>query len=116
MTIADLTYEHKLALAALFELVTMADGEVIDPEAEQINRIAEVLGEEEYRKLLDEAEEKFGGIEELKEALRAVEQQEIREIIFGVILEEVMESPATARSSDLLDWLQNTWNIEVKEA
>ena len=116
MTIADLEYAHKLALAALFELVTMADGEVIEPEAEQINRIAGELGEEEYRKLLDKAEEKFTGLEELKAALQAIENQEARETIFGVVLEEVMESPATTRSSDLLDWLKNTWNIEVKEA
>ena len=116
MTIADLKHEERVALAALLELCTMADGEVTEPEAEQLGKIVAELGEDEYRKLLDEADEKFDGLEGLKTALTAITNQEARELIFGLVLEEVMESPATSHSSDLLDWLKNTWGIEVKDA
>jgi len=116
MTIADLTHDEKVALAALLEMVSMADGEVTEPEAQNLGRIAAALGEDEYRALLDEADEKFDGVEALKEALAAIERQEARELIFGEALAELMESPATHPATELMEWLKTTWKIEVKEA
>ncbi|MBT3192741.1 MAG: hypothetical protein HN341_09330 [Verrucomicrobia bacterium] len=115
MTLSQLSHEQKLALVALLELFTMADGTVSDGEAEQINQIAEELGDAEYRTLLDETETRFEDIEMLKESLLTIRERAARELIYGLLMEEVMNAPTTGHRPELLEWLKAEWAIEVKE-
>lgn len=116
MTLTELSHEQKLALVALLELLTMADGTVSEGEADQINQIAEALGDEEYRELLDETEEQFADVETLKDALQTIHAREPRELIYGLVMEEVMNSPSTTPSPEILEWLGAEWEITVSEA
>ena len=116
MTLSGLSYDQKLALVALLELFTMADGVVTEGEVSQINKIAEEFGDEEYRELMDEADNRFADVEMLKSSLETIKEQAAQELIFGILMEEVMTAPATVHSPELLDWLKDTWNIEVTEA
>ena len=116
MTISGLSHDEKLALVALLEVLAMADGVVEDTEIQQINRIAEELGDEEYRELLNEADERFKDIEMLKSSLTTIRERAARELIYGLLLEEVMTAPAPGSHTDLLDWLKKTWEIKVLEA
>ena len=116
MTLTELSHEQKLALVALLELFTMADGTVSDGEAAKINQIAEALGDAEYRALLDESEEQFADVEMLKEALQAIHEQGARELIYGLAMEEVMNSPSTTPCPEILGWLRSEWDIQVSEA
>jgi len=116
MTLTELSHEQKLALVALLELFTMADGTVSDGEVAQINRIADGLGDVAYRDLLDETEERFADVEMLKASLLAINERAARELIYGLVMEEVMHSPSTIPSPELLDWLKEKWEIEVSDA
>lgn len=116
MTISGLSYEQKLALVALLELFVMADGEVTEGEIKEINQIAEALGDEEYRELMNEADSRFKDIENLKELLKTIKERAARELIYGLLLEEVMTAPSPAKIPDILDWIKNEWQIEVTEA
>ena len=114
MTISDLSHEQKLALVALLELFTMADGVVYENELKEINVVANALGDEEYRSLLEEAESHFSDVEMLKASLETIKEREAQELIFGLLLEDVMSAPGIPRSSAMLDWLKDTWKIEVR--
>ena len=116
MTLTGLSHEQKLALVALLELFAMSDGVVSEGEVKQINRIAEGLGDEEYRELMNEADTHFEDVEMLKESLLTIKERAARELIYGILMEEVMSAPTTAHSPELLDWLKSEWDIEVTEA
>ncbi len=116
MTLLQLDHEQKLALVAMLELFAMADGIVSDGEAAQINTIAEGLGDEAYRELLNEAEVRFADVDMLKSSLLTIKERGARELIYGLLMEEVMNSPAVGPSPELLDWLKDTWEIDVSDA
>ena len=114
MTMEDLNHEQLVALAALIERITISDGTVSEGEAEEINVLVENLGEQEFRALLDEAEERFEDEDDLKAFFESIEDQEAGELIYGIALDEYMSSPTLEQSTpDLLDWLADTWNIDV---
>ena len=116
MTLSQLSHEQKLALVALLELFTMADGTVSEGEVAQINLIAEALGDTEYRALLDETETRFADVEMLKASLATVEERAARELIYGTLLQEVMSAPTASHRPELLEWLKVEWSVEVEEA
>jgi len=116
MTISGLSYEQKLALVALLELFVMADGLVTEGEVKEINQIASELGDAEYRELMNEADARFKGIDNLKELLTTIRERAARELIYGLVLEEVMSAPSPTKVPEILDWLKAEWQIEVSEA
>ncbi len=116
MTLSQLSHEQKLALVALLELLTMSDGTVSDGEADQINLIAEELGDEVYRELLNESETRFSDVDMLKESLTTIHERAARELIYGLLMEEVINAPSASHRPELLDWLKAEWAIEVNES
>jgi uncharacterized tellurite resistance protein B-like protein len=115
MSIASLTEDQQIALVALFKTVAMADGEVSGGETTQIDKIAVALGNETYRRLLDQAESRFRGVEDLKRFLATIDDDAARNLIYGTVWEESMADPAReASESELLDWLAATWNIKTR--
>ncbi len=114
MTLQELTHEQKVALAALMEIVAIADGEVSPAEKVRINRLVEALGEEAFRDLLTEAETRFTTPEALHAFLGTIEDQEARNLIYGVVLDEAMSTPTPLDlSAGLLRRLAQSWNIDV---
>lgn len=116
MTLSGLSHDQKLGLVALLELFVMSDGVVTEGETKEINKIAGELGDEEYRELMNEADTQFDDVEMLKSWLQAIKERSARELIYGIVMEEVMSSPTTVHSPGLLDWLKGEWNITVTEA
>jgi len=116
MTLNELNREQQLVLVALVEAVTLSDGVVSDREEGQISKLADALGDEVYRDLLEEVNAKFAGVDEVKAALGNVTNVEVRELIYGTILEETMASP-TAEHGDIaiLNWLRDAWNMSDTE-
>ena len=115
MTLSGLSHDQKLGLVALLELFAMSDGVVSESETKQINKIVEGLGDEEYRKLMDEADTQFADVDMLKSWLEAIKERGARELIYGLVMEEVMNAPTTVHT-ELLDWLKSEWNIQVTDA
>ncbi len=117
MTIAELSYDQKLGLVALMRYVIMSNSVVTEGEKTQIDVVADALGDEEYRQLLDDTTDRFADMAALQEYLSAITDQDARNIIFGTIWQESVADPDIKHSeSELLTWLGSAWGIEVESA
>ena len=115
MGIRDLTHDQQLALVALTEATAIADKDLSNGEVDQIGEIAEELGEEHYRRLLDEAEQRFPDDSSLKHFLETISDAHARELIFDHVLRESLSSASPERSQrDPLQWLIELWQIDYK--
>jgi hypothetical protein len=115
MTIKELSHDEQLALVALIEALAMTDASLSEAEEEEVGRVAAELGDEPYRALLDEAEQRCSNIKALKRFLKTISNPEARELIYGEVLQEAGASPAFDRSeSELLSWLAEEWKIPVE--
>lgn len=115
MELTELSDEQQIALVALLEAVANSDGLVSEGEEKEINQIAEIFGDDLYRSLLNEAERRFQDLDDLKRFLVTIKDQEARELIYGVVLEEaVLEPSMEHRKAELLGWLAELWHIRVE--
>ena len=113
MTLLELSSDQKLALVALLKTVAMANATVSEGEAQRIAGIANALGDEDYRALLDEAETRFENLDALKDHLSTITDIDARELIFGTVWDESMADADIQHSeSELLQWLAKTWEIQ----
>jgi hypothetical protein len=114
MTLSDLSHEQLVALAGLVEAVAISDGTVSEGEVREIGRIADALGDDRYRELLDEAEARFPDVGALKKALAAIRGEDARQLIFGTAVGEALAdlSPDHGQSA-LIHWLAAEWSIQV---
>ena len=112
-SIASLSHDEQLALVALMKAIALANQDITDGEIKIIDRVAKELGDETYRGLLDESDNCYGDIEDVKTALAAIDKKETQELIYGTAWEESAADPLINHAeSELLEWLQNTWNIQ----
>ncbi len=115
MTVDDLTHEQKVALAALVETVAISDGEVSPGEESRINRLVDTLGEEAFRDLLTEAEARLSEPDALERFLTTIDDQDARNLIYGIVLDEAMSNPSPLTpAADLLRRLAQTWKIDIE--
>ena len=114
MTLSDLSHDQQVALVALAEAIALSDGEVTEKESAEIGHIAGELGEAAYRALLDEAENRFPTVTQLKPFLASIRDQAAREIIYRTAMQEALaEITFDNRDVELLNWLAETWSIDV---
>jgi hypothetical protein len=113
MELADLDKDEQLALAGLLEYVVLASGHVTADEQNEIDTIVEALGEDKYRVAVEEVDHRFPDEASLRTFLGTIARQEAREIIYGTVIEAAMTDTVEGRESALLDWLAETWKIEV---
>ena len=116
MELRDLNHDERLSLVALLEQVVESEGAASDAEAASIDRAVGALGEEEYRRLVDEVDSRFTDEESLKTFLAGIGRQDARELIYGTVLETAAEHTVSAPESDILDWLAEIWNVRVEIA
>ena len=112
MDVAGLNRKQRIALVALVEAMVVADGSVSEEEGAGIGALAEALGEEEYRDLVEEVDTHFPDVEALKRYLATIKETDAREFIFGTAMEEALANPDMAKD-ELLEWLAKTWNVDV---
>ena len=113
-TLNMLTHDEKLALVALLKRFVSEDGEVADEELDAIASLAAALGEEEYRQLVDEAAERLQSDEDTRAFLATITRQEARDTIYGLTFEAAASEALQDIEADILDWLAETWSIQVK--
>jgi hypothetical protein len=116
MELRDLTHEERLALVALLEQVVESEAAVSEDEAAEIDRVVDALGEDEYRRLVEEVDARFTDEKSLKAFLSGVGRQEARELIYGTVLATATEQTVRPAESDVLDWLAKAWNVRVEIA
>lgn len=114
MELSDLTHDERLALVALMENVVGSDAAVSEDEEARIADIAGVFGDEAYRVLATEADERFADEPQLKTFLAALIRPEARELIYGTVLDAALANGVDQHESSLLGWLASTWNITVQ--
>jgi hypothetical protein len=86
---------------------------VTEDEAHEIEAIVEALGDEPYRKAVEEVDKRFPDEQALRTFLSSIGRQEAREIIYGTVTEAAMTDTVEGRESALLEWLAKEWNVEV---
>jgi len=112
MDLNDLTRRQQKAMVALMEALAFSDGSVDEGERREINKVANMLGDERYRELLEDANEEIRDEDALKRMLLSIEDQGAREVIYGTALEESMLAPAGPHhQSALRDWVGEAWNM-----
>jgi hypothetical protein len=117
MELTELNRRQQIALVALIEELILSDGTVGESEQSEIGQLAETLGEEHYRELLDEADEQIPDTAALKKLLCTITGQEARNLIYGTAMEEAMLGPSVKHEqAEFLAWLKQTWNIEIEES
>jgi hypothetical protein len=114
MELPDLDHDERLALVALIELVVGSDADVSDEEQAEIDRVADAFGDDAYRALATEADERFADEDELRSFLTATGRQEARELIYGTALAAALPEAVDERESALLDWLAKAWQVTVR--
>jgi uncharacterized tellurite resistance protein B-like protein len=114
MELKDLTHDERLALVALVENVVASDATVSDDEQDRIAALAAAFGDEPYRALATEADERFSDEAELKRFLAALIRPDARELIYGTVLDAALPDVIDRHESSLLGWLATTWGITVQ--
>jgi hypothetical protein len=112
MELGDLDQDERLALVALIEATAQADRKVSDEEEGVLADVVEALGPDAYQKVVEQADERFQGEDDLKVFLRGISRPEAREIIYGTVLELAMADVVTGHEPALLSWLADTWQLE----
>ena len=112
MTISELTHQQLVGLVGLLEAVVMADQSVSLPEQEVLSSVVDAVGEDMYRALLEDADNRFEDLDALKAFLTEITDQDAREVIYGTVWEEAVAAPSVNHEeSELLSWLATTWSI-----
>jgi hypothetical protein len=114
MELSDLQYDERLALVALVELIGEANTGVTEEESARIQEIVAAFGQDAYRELAAEADERFTDEDALRDYLREIGRPEARELIYGTALGVAIGDTIQPGESALLDWLAEEWKIDVK--
>ena len=103
-----------MALVALLEVAVVADGSVSDEEVDEIGAVVDAFGEKSYRNLVDEVSRRFQSQDDLMAFLETIQRPEAREFIYAFFFKEAAGEALRGREPELVDWLAETWNIEIK--
>lgn len=114
MELGELTHLEQLALLGLVQFIGESNRDVTDEESDSIATIVAALGEEHYRKVAAEADERFADEEALRNYLQTTGRQEARDLIYGHALQVAMGDTIQKSESDLLEWLAEQWDIELQ--
>jgi len=76
--------------------------------------IATTFGDDAYRTLTAEADERFVDEPALQAFLGTITRQEARDIIYGTVLDTALANGVDRHESSLLGWLANAWKITVQ--
>ena len=114
MELNQLTAEERVALVALLEFVIESNGRVSEDEADRIDAVVGVIGEDAYRQAATEVDRRFAGEEELRAFLPSITRQEARELIYETALEAATSDAIDAHESQLLEWLAGVWQISTR--
>ena len=115
MNTNDLTRSQQITLIALVEELAMSDGTIAEGESKEIGKLASELGDETYRELLEDVNTQVPDTDALKQRLAAITDQEVRETVFGLAMEETLLGPSAKHEQwEMLAWLKEQWGITVE--
>lgn len=116
ITLQDLSRTELLALVALGRRLVELDGQVSSGEAKRIAAWGNEVGADVLRETLDASGAYLDGKETLQKLATMVQRREAQELVFGELFELATENGIVREESDLLDWLEKTWNLASPDA
>jgi len=114
MELRELNADERIALAALIEFEVLASGHVTEDEEREIQAVVDEIGEDVYRKAVEEVDRRFPDEEAAKKFLETITRPEARDLIFGAVMGAAMTDTIEGHESTILDWLAKEWKLEVK--
>jgi hypothetical protein len=111
MDLNQLTAEEQVALVALLELVIESNARVSEAEADRIDAVVAMIGEDAYRTAAAEVDRRFHDEEDVRAFVPTVTRQEARNVIYGTVFEAAITDPPDTHESELLEWLADVWQI-----
>jgi hypothetical protein len=76
--------------------------------------LADAFGDDGYRALAAEADERFPDEATLKTFLATIRGQEARDLIYGTVLAAALPDVVDRHESSLLGWMATEWGITVQ--
>ena len=113
MTLDDMTHQEKLVLVGLARLMVRLDHEFTEEEAGALGHLIDEMGSDQFWKLIEEA----SGLEDdaVRKAATEVSNEESQELIYGSLYEVAIAGSIEEGENELLDWLEETWGLEVQD-
>ena len=113
MNLDDMTREEKLTLVGLARLMVRLDYQFSQEEAGALGHLIDELGDEQFWKLVEDS----AGIapDDLRERAAGITSEDAQEMIYGSLYEIAIAGSIDPSENDLLDWLEDTWGLEVSD-
>jgi len=115
MELKDLDSKERLVLVAALRFTVFSDGKVSREEAGQLDEVVAALGEDSYRKTIDEAEDEIRDVRAFDQAVAGVTRPEAQELIYEWTLKTAISDSIRESENRILDRLATAWNIKVEE-
>lgn len=114
-SLQDLNSGEKHVLAKLVRLLVRSDGELSDAEREQIEKVAEKAGADEFWKHLNQASESEDEYEAILKTSESIKAKDAQEMIYGTLYELSIQDGTDGSENDLLDRLAIIWNLKIED-
>ena len=106
--------EELVALVGLLEYVVMEDKLLNEQEEDMVRWLMNQVGMERYMDAIEEFETRYGNQYDLRSLLETIDRHDARELIYGTVLEVSSINAVTGSESDLMDWLAELWELEIR--
>ena len=114
-SLADLDESEKRLLAQLIRVTVRSDGSFTSAEREHLDGLAEVMGGEDFFKLLDEVATLDEATEEIVAKAKGIGDKDSHELIYGALYELSIIDGTDGGENELLDKLAAGWKLEISE-
>ena len=114
MELQDLNADERIALVGLMKEVVMADRKCRRTSSTRSKRSSMPSARRATSRRWTPSTSRFLDQESFQRFLATITRQEARELIYGNVLQAAAADAIEGRESELLSWLADVWNIEVK--
>lgn len=113
-SLADLDAGENRVLAELVRLLVRSDDKLSGAEREQIARIADEVGDDDFWKMMDEAASSGAEPEAVLKAAESIGAKDAQELIYGALFDLSIQDGIDPGENDVLDRLQAMWELQIE--
>lgn len=113
MELRDLAPEELLALVGVIERVVMADKLLNEQEEDFVRFLMDAIGQDRYIDTLDELDGRYGE-DDLRDMLERITDPDVRELIYGTVLEASSINALVGENTEFMDWLAARWKLDIR--
>ncbi|MEM7354593.1 MAG: hypothetical protein AAF657_27545 [Acidobacteriota bacterium] len=112
MKLSDMNDAERNALGTLVRLIVALDGDYSPAESDRVKAAAAELGEDDFWQAIQAAGQQHQDDDVVTTQANAVERQEARETIYGVLFGIAAAESIVSREGHVLDQLATAWSLE----